>query len=48
MSTTIVTLCSDAILRIKQYRDDLVGDMKDDVAADVEGDVADDTLYSNA
>lgn len=40
MSTTIVTFCSDALLRIKEYRDDIVGDMEDyvkgDVAADVE------------
>jgi hypothetical protein len=44
VSTTITTFCSDALLHIKEYRDDVVGDVKDDVAADVAGD----TFYSNA
>jgi hypothetical protein len=39
VSTTIVTFCSDVLLRIKECRDDVVGDVAGDVAADVVGDV---------
>ena len=46
MSTTYVTFCSDALLCIKEYRDDIVGDVevvvKGDVATDMESDVATD------
>jgi hypothetical protein len=44
VSTTIVKFCTDALLHTKEYRDDVVGDLKGDVAAnmeaDMEGDVA--------
>jgi len=35
MSTTIVTFCSDPLLRIKEYRDYVVGDVKGDMAGDL-------------
>jgi hypothetical protein len=34
MCITIVTFYSDALLRIKEYRDDIVGDTNDDMAGD--------------
>jgi hypothetical protein len=36
MCITIVTFYSDALLRIKEYRDDIVGDTNDDMAGDVD------------
>jgi hypothetical protein len=35
MCITIVMFYSDALLRIKEYRDDIVGDTNDDMADDV-------------
>jgi hypothetical protein len=36
MCITIVTFYSDALLHIKEYRDNIVGDMNDDMAGDVD------------
>jgi len=39
MSIAIVTFCSDPLLRIKEYRDYVVGDVEDDVKGDMAGDL---------